>query len=585
MRRFPVESARSVTIALGLVGLVLCARLIQIQGVQHAEFVQRTARHQSFTETLLARPGEILDRQGRVLATSVSTHSLFLDPARVRDPDDVAARLALALPVEAAALAQRIRDAKSSRFLWVQRRLAPEQVAAVRELGLPPESFGFREEFLRHYPQGPIAAHVLGLRDIDNLGRGGLEEAFDTSLRGTPGQRTVSRDARGFVVAVVDSGSQPPQHGVQVRTTLDSLLQLQVEARLAAAVSEWQPKSCTAIVMNPQSGEILVLASAPAFDPNHPGEAAADAWKNQAAVSVFEPGSTFKPLVVAWALDRGLLARDETLHCGWGSYRMGRRVLHDHHAYGELSVTDVLVKSSNVGMAKIGERLTNVELHRLCHAFGFGRPTGIGLPGELPGLLRPFDDWNSYSTGSIPMGQELAATPLQIITAHAALANGGRLVTPRLITSVTGDERTTTPTPVVAPIVTPETAQWLIAGPLREVVTRGTGKAAQIPGYSVFGKTGTAQVVEAETGRYSHNRHITSFLCGAPVTSPRVLVLIVVEEPQGAGVQYGGTVAAPIARDVLERSLTHLHVPPDFPSELPAARSASTPANDRRTSR
>jgi cell division protein FtsI/penicillin-binding protein 2 len=569
---------RAVAIGLALCGVAIVARLIQVQGLQHAEFARRAERHQTFTEVVLARPGEIMDRAGRVLAGSVPTQSLYLDPARIENPRDVADRLALVLPIDPARLAERIAAAPQSRFLWVQRRLTDEQTTAVRELGLRTECYGFRAEFQRHYPQGNLAAHVLGLRDVDNTGHGGVESACDHELRGQPGERRVSRDARGYVVAVIDSESQPPHHGARIHTTLDSLLQLQVEARLQSAMQEWSPLSCTAIVMVPHSGDILSLASCPAFDPNRPGEAAGNAWKNQAIASVFEPGSTFKPFVVAWALDRGLLQRDEVLHCGWGAYRMGRRVLHDHHSYGELSLTDVLVKSSNIGMAKIGERLENSQLHQLCTAFGFGRPTGIGLPGELPGLLRPFGDWNSYSTGSIPMGQELAATPLQIITAHAALANGGRLITPRLIRSIETDRpQANLAPPVITPIVNPETARWLIAGPMREVVTRGTGKAAQIPGYSVFGKTGTAQVVDPATGQYSHSRHICSFICGAPVGTPRVLVLVVVEEPQGDGVQYGGTVAAPIGRDLLQITLHHLAVPPDLPSELQPRRTASRP--------
>jgi cell division protein FtsI/penicillin-binding protein 2 len=441
--------------------------------------------------------------------------------------------------------------------------------------------YGFREEFQRHYPQGPVAAHVLGLRDVDNLGRGGVEEACNELLRGKPGERRVRRDARGYVVEVLEAQSRPPLDGTNVQTTLDSLLQLKVEARLAELMTEHRPKSCTSIVMLPDSGEIIALASCPTFDPNRPQEVEPGAWKNQALASMFEPGSTFKPFVVAWALDRGLLERDEELHCGWGAYRMGRRVLHDHHAYGELSVTDVLVKSSNVGMAKIGERLTNVELYRACAAFGFGRTTGLGLPGELPGMLRAFEDWTSYSTGSIPMGQELAATPLQIITAHAALANGGRLVTPRLVRPITNGP--TAAVTVVAPVVTPETAAWLVAGPMREVVSRGTGKEAKLPGYSVFGKTGTAQVVDPATGRYSHSRHICSFICGAPASAPEVLVLVVVEEPQGPGVQYGGTVAAPAARDILQAALGHLRVEPDIPSELPAARTAEESGPRRST--
>ncbi|MCA9053095.1 MAG: penicillin-binding protein 2 [Planctomycetaceae bacterium] len=561
---------RVVAIMVGIAGCILAGRLVQVQWWQHDQFAERADRIQTWSEPVAARPGEIVDREMRVLATSTPASSLFLDPQRVEDPDDIAQRLGSVLPIDAERLASRIRSSSQSRFLWVQRRLTDDEAAAVKSLGLPKSCYGFRDEFRRHYPQGAIAAHVLGLRNIDNQGQGGLEENYDSTLSGIAGERIVRRDAQGFVLEVLGADSRSPGHGGRIQTTLDGLLQLQVEERLDAVMTEWQPKSCTAIVMTPEQGEILTLACRPAFDPNAPQRATANAWKNQAIASVFEPGSTFKPFVVAWAVDRGLLARDESLHCGWGAYRMGRRVLHDHHAYGELSVTDVLVKSSNIGMAKIGERLTNSGLQELCTAFGFGRPTGIGLPGELPGLVRPFDDWNSYSTGSIPMGQELAATPLQIIAAHAALANGGRLVTPRLIRRIEGADRNASPgvIPVVAPIVSAETAAWLVEGPMREVVTRGTGKAAQIPGYSVFGKTGTAQVVDVQTGNYSHNRHICSFLCGAPAATPRVLVLVVVEEPQGPGVQYGGTVAAPPARDILELSLTRLQVPPDIPSQV-----------------
>lgn len=575
----PAWRVRLLCGGLGLLGLVLAVRVIEIQWWRHAEFAARAARIQSWVEPVPARPGLILDRTGRVLAASTPAASLYLDPQRVADPEIVARRLASVLPISSEQLTARLQAAGGSRFLWVQRRLSPAQVLAVQDLGLPTNCYGFREEFQRHYPQGTIAAHVLGLRDIDGIGRGGLEEAHDAALRGTPGERRVRRDARGYVVEVLTDESRAPVDGDQICTTIDSVLQLRVEERLARLAASSQPKSCTAIVMLPESGEMIALASYPAFDPNQPQSVPAGAWKNQAVASMFEPGSTFKPLIVGWALDRGLLQRDELLHCGWGAYRMGHRVLHDHHAYGELSVTDVLVKSSNIGMARIGERLTNAELYRACAAFGFGRPTALGLPGELPGLLRPLDEWTSYSTGSIPMGQELSATPLQIITAHAALANGGRRVTPRLVRS-TAPGSAAAPE-VVAPILSPETAQWLIAGPMREVVTRGTGKEARIPGYSVFGKTGTAQVVDEATGRYSHDRHICSFICGAPVDQPRALVLVSVEEPQGPGVQYGGTVAAPVARDILQLALQHLGVPPDIPAELPPEQTAKSTGEAR----
>ena len=292
----------------------------------------------------------------------------------------------------------------------------------------------------------------------------------------------------------------------------------------------------------------------------------ANGWRNHAIASMFEPGSTFKPFIVAAAIDRGVVQPDEEFHCSHGVYRMGRRVLHDHHSYGLLNVTDILVKSSNIGMAKIGERLENEGLFAAATAFGFGRQTGIELPGELPGQLNPFEKWTSYSTGSIPMGQEIATTPLQVAAAHAALANHGTYLSPHLLLQIEG-EGVEKPTIIGRDIVSRGTADWLVTHPMTEVVTRGTGKKAQIPGYTVFGKTGTAQKLESN-GTYSHSRHIGSFACGAPANDPKAIVLIAVDEPTAGPSTFGGVVAAPAAADILKLTLNYLNVPPDKPEEL-----------------
>jgi cell division protein FtsI/penicillin-binding protein 2 len=256
---------------------------------------------------------------------------------------------------------------------------------------------------------------------------------------------------------------------------------------------------------------------------------------------------------------------------------MGPRILHDHHAFSELSVTDILVKSSNIGMAKIGERLTNSGLYNATVKFGFGRPTGIDLPGELSGILRPLKKWNVYSTGSIPMGHELAVTPLQLLAAQSALSNGGRLITPRILRGVQGqrsdsarsfhasleDPTVAEPATIVRPTVSSDVARWVIEKPMSDVVSRGTGRRAQIPGYSVFGKTGTAQKMDPENGGYSKTLHCSSFICGAPAHNPKVLVLIVVDEPKSGSTHYGGTIAAPAAAKILSRSLLYLRIPPD----------------------
>jgi cell division protein FtsI/penicillin-binding protein 2 len=274
---------------------------------------------------------------------------------------------------------------------------------------------------------------------------------------------------------------------------------------------------------------------------------------------MFEPGSTFKPFIVGAAVDHGLIKRNETFDCEFGAYRMGRRILHDHHPYGSLSVTDILVKSSNIGMAKIGERLENPGLFEAASIFGFGRRTGIELPGELNGQLHPLSSWTSYSTGSIPMGQEIAATPLQVAAAHAALANRGRYCSPHLLLQVDDGSK---PLVVTRDVLSPDTARWLIEGPMVEVITRGTGQRAKLKGYSVFGKTGTAQKLDPRGG-YSHSSHIGSFVCGAPADDPRALVLVSVDEPTRGPSNYGGIVAAPAAADILRTTLEHLGIEPD----------------------
>jgi len=569
-----------ITAVMLLLWSILAWRLIDLQAVRHEEFVAKAQRQQTRTETIPARPGDIVDRSGRLLATTTARQSLFVDPKMVDDIPLLAQQIALALDLDAKKLTLRIEQSREKRFLWIRRRMSDKEFSALLELELPRHCIGFRPEFQRHYPQGKLAAHILGLRSIDGDGRGGVEQQYDTRLRGIDGSQMLRKDARGFVLDVVEASSTPPRNGENVVLTIDAVIQHRTEAHLDALMAESQPVGACAVVLDPQSGEVLAMASRPAFNPNDPASAPSAGWKNLALDAVFEPGSTFKPCIVAWALDKDVLKADETLDCERGAYRMGRRVLHDHHSYAGLSVEDVLVKSSNIGMAKIGERLGNEGLFAACTTFGFGRPTGIDLPGELPGLLHPLNQWTSYSTGSIPMGQELAATPLQIITAHAALANGGTLITPHITreciaasansTQATrGADSISTRTSAIPwsgnilrlPVASSETSQWIVQGPMVNVVSRGTGKVAKLDDYTVFGKTGTAQKHDPETGGYSHRHHVCSFICGAPAHDPRVLVLVTVDDPSGPGAHYGGTVAAPTAREILHDALIYLRVP------------------------
>ncbi len=551
-----------VVTAIGLLWLVLAGRLVQLQFIQRDELLERAQRQREVVEEIAPRPGDIFDRQGRMLATSVTAHSLYLVPSRLTKPWTIAAQLGPALNVSPEELFVRFGRNTDRHFLWVKRRLSEEEFEAVRALELPPELHGFRPEYRRVYPQGSLAAQVLGLRDIDGKGQGGVEQACEATLGGEPGQRTLTRDARGRIIDIERDDERAPRDGQDVQLTIDSVLQHYAERELAKLMDEYHPESCCALVMDPRMGELLAMASAPTLDPNHPELADPDAWKNRAIADIYEPGSTFKPMIVAYGVDRQKLAIEESFYCERGVYRMGRRVLHDHHGYGTLNLTDVLVKSSNIGMAKVGERLTNDGLHAAATAFGFGRPTGIELPGELGGILRPREQWTSYSTGSIPMGHEIATTPLQLLRAHAVLANGGQLVTPHILqTSVYATES-------VPRVIRQESAEWVVREPMRQTVLRGTGKKAQIAGYSVFGKTGTAQSLSPQGG-YRHGKYIASFVCGAPTEHPEVLVLVVVNQATTGGEAFGGRVAAPAAAEILKHALTLRNVAPDVTAETP----------------
>ncbi len=546
-----------ITVCLFLGWGILIVRLVQLQGAQQQLMNDRVTRQSVFSEIIPARPGEILDRNGQVLAMTIPCDSLYAVPDEISDPLDFSWKIGSVLNLNTDELYHRIIGNADKRFVWIQRRITEENATAIRNLKLPKESWGLRREYQRRYPQGGYASHVLGIRNVDNVGKGGLEQSLNDVIRGSDGRRVMTRDARGIVMEVAVERSDSPLHGQTVISTIDLLTQIETERQLDALVAEWRPVGACAIVMIPDSGEILAMASRPSFDPNNLTDVPEQAWKNLAVSAVFEPGSTFKPFIVGWAMQHNNLAADEMIDCHFGAYRMGPRLLHDHHSYGALSVEDVLVKSSNIGMAVIGERIGLESLYEATRAFGFGRRTGIELPGEVSGLLRPVSQWNIYSLGSIPMGQELAVTPLQLITAHAALANGGTLIRPHLLRNTTAgnvaDSQIATSTAnVQSSLLDADIAEWLVRDPMKQVVERGTGKSARISGLSMFGKTGTAQKLDPNTGTYSDSAWVLSFVCGSPAENPAVLVLVMVDEPTSPGTHYGGTVAAPTAARILQ---------------------------------
>jgi cell division protein FtsI (penicillin-binding protein 3) len=540
----------------GLVALwaIVALRLAYLQGWRHEEFSRQALAQQRLVETIPARPGDILDRNGRLLATTVKVYSLYVDPSRIDHPQQISQVLADALQLDETQLHEHLIARPDRQFLWIKRRLSDEEVDRILALDLPRHVGGLQPEFQRRYPHRHLAAHVLGWRNIDGDGQQGVERSLQSRLAGRDGSRTLVRDARGYVLDILEEVTQPPEHGSPVHLTIDLDLQAAAERQLDDLIDRWQAKSASVVVIEPDTGELLALACRPTFDPNHPADSPAEAWINRAVSEAFEPGSTFKPLIAAWGVQSGAIDPQERFDCGNGKYRTGTRLLHDTHPHGELDVGGILVKSSNIGMARIGERMGNEQLHAAVQAFGFGHRTGIDLPAESAGIVRPLAQWDHYSTGSIPMGQELAATPLQIIRAHAALANGGRLITPHLVQH--GDSTSKAASSVMMThVLDPQIANWLRTGPLVEVVTSGTARRAALEGVTVFAKTGTAQMYDIDAGAYSSDRYVSSCLAGAPAESPRALVLVTVCEAQADGEPFGGLVAAPIAAAVLERAL------------------------------
>ena len=540
------------------------AARLAVLAIGGGEELAAAAVDQRQNETVLpARPGDLLDRHGRLLATTVTAESLFLVPRAV-PADEVAEcceRLADAAGVDAAALRERVGANPDGWFLWVRRRLDPDAAGRVRSLDLPADQYGFRSEFRRRTPLGPVGGAVVGLRNLDGAGVNGMERVLDARLRGTPGVRTSVRDARGAVRAVLEGRSRPPAPGEDVVLTLDAALQRFAEAELDRVREEFAPVWSCLLVTDPHTGEILAAASRPAFDPERPGGAPPAAWTHHAFGTPFEPGSTVKPLFVGTALAEGFALPDERIDCERGRWRVPEtgRLLRDVARRGPLTPAEILVHSSNIGTAKLAGRMGNATLSRTATAFGFGRTVSDGLPDAASGFLRPPAEWDGYSTHSVPIGHEFTLTAAHLAAAHGAIANGGTLLP---LTLVRGEKP-----PVASRVLPREWADWLVAGPLAGVVERGTARRARGDDYRLFGKTGTAQLWDPAggtdgAGAYAEDRTTASAVIGGPVRAPRLLAVCVVHDPRGE-TRGGGSVAAPAAASVLRFGLRRLRVAGD----------------------
>jgi cell division protein FtsI (penicillin-binding protein 3) len=538
------------------VGLGLRLWAIQVRGHEEA-LKEQDAQAWSIEDRVPLR-GSILDARGETLAISRYVPSVFADPKFVEDRAGAARLLAEALGLEAPALLEKL-AVTSRRFIWVKRHCTPEQAAAVRALGL--NGVGFVDEPKREYPRGLAMGQVIGYGDIDGRGLEGLEAQHEKDLAGLPGRELVLRDGRRDLIASSVKTIQEAQPGADLVLTVDARIQAAAEAALQRILEKHSPESAVCVVMDPRTGDILALAGVPDYDPNRPAGAKAEARRCRAATDFWEPGSTFKGIVMAGLLEKGLVKPTEVIDCEGGSWSYRGRAITDVHGYGGLSVEDVLVKSSNVGMAKMVTRMSAKDLEAWIRGFGFGKSTGSGIPGESPGTMPREKVWAAQTVVSCSFGYAVGATPIQVAAAYCAIANGGTAVSPRLVGGMRRDGEPAELSAKTAGkrLISAKTSAALVSMMI-QVVERGTGKTSKLDGWLVAGKTGTTKLLGSD-GKYAAGKYASSFVAFAPADDPKLLVLVLVKEPQGA--YYGGTVAAPAAGEILKEGLILLEVKPD----------------------
>jgi cell division protein FtsI (penicillin-binding protein 3) len=553
---------------------VIEARLMYLQVVRYDHLSARAERQQSRTITAPAKRGDILDRHGHILAYSVDADTIIAVPNEITDLDATIAALCRALgdcdAKDRQAMSERIRKGKY--FAYVRRQVWPDQAARVAALNL--DGIGFIKESKRTYPNSDLASHVLGYVGIDNVGLSGIEGTYDSLVLGQAGTVLVERDARGHAFSRVE---RPPTAGASLELTVDEYLQHVAERELRAGVHWSGASGGSAIVMDPYTGEILALANAPDFNPNAYRDAREELRRNRAIQDLYEPGSTFKIVTASAAFEERAATPGTIIDARAGNIRFGSRVINDDHNYGVLSFAQVIIKSSNVGAIKVALKLGPDKVSDYVKRFGFGRPTSPDFRGESPGIVWDPSKLTDSALASVAMGYQVGVTPLQMAAAVSAVANGGELVQPRVVRAVIRDrKRLTVPRKVVTRPITANTAATLTQI-MEGVVTDGTGTAAQIPGYTVAGKTGTAK--KLVNGSYrGHSDYNVSFVGFVPSRKPVFAIVVVVDSPHRVS-PYGGVVAAPIFQKIAATALRHYGVPQSInaPEPLLASRPAETP--------
>ena len=529
--------------------------------LNHESLSEKAKQQHVKVEDIQARRGIIFDREGRQLALNIELDSLYCEPDSLQLDKKSLKKLASAMARGPNAILTKIPD--KGKFAWIERKLDPD--IAVRVRGLNIKGIGLMNEAKRVYPKGRLASHIVGSVGIDNQALEGVELQFDKYLKTRGGKVFLERDASGKTLS---AGVDKEAKGNNIVLTIDEGLQGIVEREIDKAMVQWRAAAVSAIMMDPYTGEILALANRPSYDPNHPGKAKDFEKRNRAITDYYEPGSTFKIVAGIGALEENIVKPHTLFDVSRGSIEVGGKTIHDVHKYGVLTFKEVIQKSSNVGTIMIGMRLGKERIYKYAKRLGVGEKTGIDLPGEVSGLMHLPERWSGTSLGAIPIGQEVAVTPLQILRTYSAIANGGFLVRPHVVSEIISPEGQLLFSFMdneKKRIISPKTAE-IFKEVLKSVVEGGTGEKASVEGEEVAGKTGTAQMIDPKTKRYSKEKYVSSFVGFVPADNPKFALIIVIYEPKGQ--IYGGVVASPVFREIASQAFSYLNIPrKDIPHE------------------
>ncbi|MEI6375943.1 MAG: penicillin-binding protein 2 [bacterium] len=550
-------------------------RLINLQVLQHDYFSLKAAEKHCFRQPIQARRGRILDRNGEELAVNIPVRTVTADGTHIHDPAALAVVAAPFLEMPVPELTQKLSTKRP--YVVIRKAVSEENaqgmIRAMEKAGL--RGLYLEEDAVRSYPNGEMLCHVLGFVDHSGHGIDGIEKMLDGELSGQDGFRMIEHDRRGREIVIYRGQEQLPEQGADIRLSIDMGLQAIVEKEIDTTYKELHPAGATAILADPNTGEILAMACRPNYDPNHFNEAKVEQLRNRAITDMYEPGSTFKIVVAAAALNDKIVDEKTRIYCENGLFQYGGKTIKDHHGSGDLSVSEILMKSSNIGSAKMALRMQDNCYYDYVRRFGFGEKTGIPLHGEISGLVNPPHRWDMITKTRMAFGQSVSVTPIQMVMGMSVIANGGKLMKPRLVLSKGEGSGTQEVTPA-REVVSAKTAGFVADALQRVVSDQGTAPLARVEGYTVAGKTGTAQKISPHGG-YLDGRFIVSFAGFLPADQPKLMGLVIVDDaPIGSSANYGGLVAAPVFSKIASRAVRYLDIPPESAAVMAQSGNAST---------